>query len=234
MMKLFGCGLAAIGGVVLSATTALAGPTYVFLTSQGVQVSNVGTVTLTQVNTRTVDVLVNLSDTTLPLPEYGFVNSGGPHTPFAFTIGGTEIGISANFVVPSQGIYSFGMFSLSTVNGNDTPYGAYGISINSTAGNGTSNAYFGNLEFQVVRSTGLSTDDFITNAAIDAGSSGPAYFAADLTNGSATGSQAWEIRTAAVPEPASIALLGVGLLGIAAVVGRTKAPNGYNLTFACD
>ena len=83
------------GGVLLSAASAFAGPTYTFTTSQGVQPPDVGTVTLTQVNSTTVDVLVDLADTTLPLPRYGFVNSGGPHTPFAFTLAGTESGVSA-------------------------------------------------------------------------------------------------------------------------------------------
>ena len=39
------------------------------------------------------------------------------------------------------------------------------------------NAYYGDLEFLLTRLSGLSTDDFITNAAIDPGSDGPAYFA---------------------------------------------------------
>jgi len=203
----------AVGSLLLSAASALAGPTYTFTTSEGVQPSNVGTITLTQVNSTTVDVLVDLADTDLPLPRYGFLNTGGPHTPFAFTLAGTEIGVSATFIQPAGGNYAFGIFSLSTGNGDATPYGSYGISINSTAGNGTSNAYFGDLEFNVTRTSGLSTDDFISNAAIDPGSSGPAYFAADLTDGrSNTGSQAWKTRT--VPEPGMLALLSLAFAGI--------------------
>jgi hypothetical protein len=85
---------------------------------------------------------------------------------------------------------------------------ATGISIDSTAGNGTSNAYFGDLEFKVTRTSGLSTDDFILNTAIDPGSSGRAYFAADLTDGVGnTGSQALITRsTTNVPEPSSLTI----------------------------
>jgi hypothetical protein len=202
----------AAGGLLLSATAALAGPTYTFTTSQGVQPSNVGTITLTQINATTVDVLVDLADTTLPSPRYGFINTGGPHTPFAFNLAGTEAGVSATFVHPSGGTYTFGAFSLSTTDGGATPFGTFGISINSTAGNGTSKAYFGDLNFDVTRTSGLSTDDFVANTDL-------AYFAADLTNGgSNTGSQAWKTRADPVPEPSSVAVLGValGCLGLTA------------------
>jgi hypothetical protein len=222
----------AAGGLALSAASAYAGPTYTFSTSEGSQPSNVGVITLTQVNNTTVDVLVDLIDTSLPLPEYGFINSGGPHTPFAFTLAGTESGISASFIQPAGGAYSFGMFSLSTSNGDDTPYGTFGISINSTAGNGTSKAYFGDLQFDVTRTSGLSTDDFVLNTALGAGSSGPAYFAADLTNGSATtGAQAWEIRTTPVPEPASLALFGSALLAFG-FIRRRRYKEATGLTYA--
>src|SRR3954447_287149 len=78
------------GGILLSAVPAFAGPIYTFSTSEGVQPSSVGKITLTQVNSATVDVFVDLLDTTLPLPRYGFLNTSGPHTPFAFTLAGTE------------------------------------------------------------------------------------------------------------------------------------------------
>src|SRR5215472_1553498 len=80
-------------------------------------------------------MLVDLADITLPLPQYGFVNTGRPHTPFAFTLAGTDTGVSASTLQPAGGAYSFGVFSLSTAPGDATPYGTFGISINSTAGN---------------------------------------------------------------------------------------------------
>ena len=178
-------GTAALFGTSLLAASALAGPTYTFATSEGVQPSNVGVITLTQVNSTTVDVLVDLNDTTLPLPQYGFINTGNDntHTPFAFTLAGTESGASATFIQPAGGAFTFGLFTLDLAGGPATPYGTFGVAIADSAGNGSGNAYYGDLEFQLIRTSGLSTDDFITNAAIDPGSSGPAYFAADLTNG---------------------------------------------------
>jgi hypothetical protein len=55
-----------------------------------------------------VDVLVDLADPFLPLPRYGFVNTGGPHTPFAFTLAGIETGVGATFSQPAGGTYDFG------------------------------------------------------------------------------------------------------------------------------
>src|SRR6516162_330480 len=85
----------------LLASTAFAGPIYTFSVSQGQQPSDVGTITLTQISSTTVDLLVDLSDTSLPLPRYGFVNTGGQHTPFAFTLAGSETGVSATFLQPA-------------------------------------------------------------------------------------------------------------------------------------
>src|SRR4051794_12977366 len=108
--------LPAVACLVFQAAPALAGPSYTFSVSEGEQPSSVATITLTQVNGTTVDVLVDLIDTTLPLPEYGFINSGGPHTPFAFTLAGTESGVTATFIQPLGGAFTFGILSLSTNN----------------------------------------------------------------------------------------------------------------------
>jgi hypothetical protein len=206
-------------GIALAAmfsTLAHAGPTYEFDVSTGVNPTDVGTITLSQVTASTVNILVDLADTTLPLPQYGFINTGGPHTPFAFTIAGDDTNVNISFVQPVNGTYPTGVFLLNTGGGAATPFGTYGVALDSTAGNGSVNAYYGDLEFQLTRLSGLSTDDFIGN--------GFAFFAADLTNGSsATGSQAWTLRTqpdcpdcsptpvGVIPEPGTVALLGAGL-----------------------
>jgi hypothetical protein len=206
----------AIGVVAAMAfsTAALAGPTYTFSTSEGVQPADVGMITLTQLTANSVQVLVDLKTVT-----YGFMNSGGPHTPFAFNLTGSGT-LSIDFTTPDDGIYSKGAFSLNTAGGGATPFGVYGIAIDDSAGNGSVNAYYGDLLFTLTRTGGLSTDDFVANSL-------GYYFAADLTDGRSTGSQAWKLRDPStpptnVPEPLTLSLVGAGLIGTAALRRKSK------------
>lgn len=179
-----------------------------FSSSEGLQPSNVGTITLTQVNSTTVDVLLDL------LGGYGLLNTGGPHTPFAFSISGAETGVTSTFIQPAGGIFSFGLLSLNLGGGSNTPYGTYGIAIDSSAGNGSGNAYYGDLQFQLSRPSGLATTDFIANA-------NGYYFSADLTDGRNTGAQAWKtadprIITRTPDGGTTLSLMGLALGGLAA------------------
>lgn len=208
-----------VAGAILAlgvAAPAFAGPTYVFSPSTGTQPSDVGVITLTQLTANSVDVLVDLKSST-----YGFVNTGGPHTPFAFDLSGSGA-LSIDFISPNgtpDGTYADGRFYLDTFGGSNGSFGYFNTAIDSTAHNGSGDAYYGDLEFVLSR-TGLSTDNFISN--------GHAFFSADLTNGIDTGAQGWNdgidppSPPVAAPEPLTLSLFGAGLVGAAAIRRRSR------------
>lgn len=175
-----------------------------FATSVGIQPSNVGTITLTQVSSTTVNVLLDFS-----AANYGLINTGGPHTPFAFNLK-QEDGVTISFIQPLNGNFTSGLFSLNLNGGANTPYGSYGVAIDSTQGNGSGNAYYSDFEFNLSRTNGLLLTDFIANAS-------GYYFSADLTDGRNTGAQAWGApEMPSVPEAGtSVILLGLGLVSLA-------------------
>ena len=233
-MSFVRCAALASGGLFFSAATAFAGPAYLFSVSDGGQPFQRWDDNALAEGVNSVKVLVDLADTSLPqCQRSGFINTGahgpgvGPHTPFAFTLAGTEIGVTATFCPAYRRelfLWDTGpadaTFSLSMMNGHGYSVWDLGIPINNTAGNGTSSAYYGDLEFIVTRASGLSIDDFIRTRVARCRQFRSGIFAADLTDGgSNTGEQAWltritcatdcgpETRGGAnpVPEPASLA-----------------------------
>lgn len=190
---------------------------------------NIGSITLTQigaVSNGQVEIFVDLLN-----PTYGFLNTGGQHTPLAFNVTGATA-LSASFTgpnaTPTGGMFTAGgttyTFSLNTSGGAATPFGTYNTAIDiNPVDNGSSAAYFGDLRF-ILSGTGLTINSF-----------GPTtvngtsyYFAADITNGTNTGTVAWTAGTpgggtgSVVPEPSTYLLLASGMIGLAGVARRKK------------
>ena len=191
----------------------VAGPAHasvVFDVSEGVQPANVGKITLTQSGANSVIVGVDLLD------GYGFLNTGGPHTPFAFNLTPSAGVLSiSSFTTPLNGVYASGTFSLNTGGGENTPFGIFNVALDSSAGNGSGNAYFGDLLFTLSRTTGLTIADFVPN-------SDGYYFSADLTDGSDTGAQAWK-EVSQVPIPAALPLFLTALAALGLIARRKQA-----------
>jgi hypothetical protein len=161
---------------------------------------------------RTVDVTVAIS------PNL-FINTGGPHTPFAFNT--TLSGLSISFITPPGGTFAKGTLSYDEAGGSNTPYGSFSRAIDSSAGNGTVNGYGGILDFTVSLASGISTTDFVSNAG-----GGGYYFSADVGNGTNTSAIASNgPTTTPVPKPASLMLLGTAMIGLTPSYDGIVPPN---------
>jgi hypothetical protein len=162
------------------------------ISSSSIGSGTLGTVTLTQNGADEVDLQVSLAANTK------FVSTGGPHNAFAFNLDLlTPYTVTVNS--PSTGFSSVGG-SVS-----DTPYGTFTTGVDCPAcGPGASHAKGGPLDLSVTDVSGITIDDFVSNAS-------QYLFSADVIGpDGGTGNIAAD-SLSSVPLPAALPLFAISL-----------------------
>ena len=153
---------------------------------------------------------------------FNFVDTGGPHSPFAFNLTTAAAGDS----VPSPFVWQ----GTSTAN----PFGTFTNGLGLTTGQGQGNSVHGPLDFWV---DGVTTANFLLLSTGPKNGSGDAYFAADIvctvapcngTTGTVAGNNNTIQRhdpfpTGSVPEPSTWAMMILGFFGVGFMAYRRKS-----------
>jgi hypothetical protein len=154
--------------------------------------------------------------------NFNFVDTGGPHTSFAFNLTTSPAGHS----LPSNGDWSWQ--GTSTAN----PFGTFTNGLGLTTGQGQGNSVHGPLDFWV---DGVTAINFLQLSTGPHNGSGDAFFGADIvcmstacngTTGTVAGNNdtftVTPPLTQAVPEPSTWAMMILGFAGIGAMTYRRR------------
>lgn len=235
-MRLFDKGLSVLvlGMLLVGAAPASASIIYTLDQGSTLGAGNYGTVTVSQVTTDVVQVTVNLAS------GVGFVNTG--LEPFTFTLDGSIPTItSANFSNLTAG---FSLNATSPISNDGAGSFQYGLDCTTAVcGTGGNAPFAGPLSFDLTAS-GLLETSFVSNTTLSAQNSG-AFFAVDIcdsftagrgcsgatgvtytTRGSSSSSSSGGGGASSggnIPEPATLALMGLGLLALATMGKRRSA-----------
>lgn len=178
--------------------------------SSGIGSGNFGTVDLelnqtTHVVTITVDLVAG----------WQIINTGFPGS-FGFTDtlgGGLTIG---GF---SSSLYSGGTSDTT----NNVHFDGFGYVNDAAATSGPKSGNgLNSVSFTVSKGSDITDVNQLVNLANPEGGDGPAYFIVDVYNGNTTGLVAAD-GSQSVPEPASMALLGSGMLALGVVLRRRRS-----------